>query len=101
MFIDGEVFHYVYDKARACFDELNYDNLQLLRPMAMNIWRAPTDNDRYVQLQWREYGYDRGIPRGYGRGREHRQWLRDPHQVLHRRGLPAQHVSGVAEWHVA
>ena len=66
VFIDGENFHYVYDKARVCFDVLNYDNLHLLRrPMEMNIWRAPTDNDRSLQLQWREYGYDRGIPRGY------------------------------------
>ena len=66
IFLDGENFHYVYDKNRACFDVLNYDNLHLLeKPMELNIWRAPTDNDRNIRLVWEEYGYNRGISRGY------------------------------------
>ena len=69
---DGENFHYVYDKVRVCFDELNYDNLSLLdKPMELNIWRAPTDNDRNLRLQWQAFGYDRGIPRGYETTVEH------------------------------
>jgi len=45
---------------------LNYDNISLLeKPMEMNIWRAPTDNDRNIRREWETFGYDRGIPRGY------------------------------------
>lgn len=33
--------------------------------MEMNIWRAPTDNDRNIRLLWQDYGYNRGIVRGY------------------------------------
>ncbi len=64
--IDGENFHYVYDKQRACFDILNYDNRCLLsQPMEFNIWRAPTDNDRNIRVKWEESGYNRGIVRTY------------------------------------
>lgn len=27
--------------------------------MELNIWRAPTDNDRHIRLQWERAGYDR------------------------------------------
>ena len=27
------------------------------------VWRAPTDNDRYIQAQWKKFGYDRLYPR--------------------------------------
>ena len=70
--LDGENFHYVYDKTRACFEVMNYENVALLeKPMEMNIWRAPTDNDRNIRHQWQHFGYDRGIPRGYETEIEH------------------------------
>lgn len=70
--LDGENFHYVYDKNRVSFDVLNFDNISLLdKPMELNIWRAPTDNDRNVRLAWEANGYDRGIPRGYETKVEH------------------------------
>ena len=100
--LDGENFHYVYNKDRACFDVLTYDNVAMLeRPMEFNIWRAPTDNDRVIKETWRAYGYDRGIPRGYETiiGRV------DGACVLHTRfsigavSLP-NIVEGVVEWRV-
>ena len=27
------------------------------------VWRAPTDNDRYIQAQWKKFGYDRLYPK--------------------------------------
>ncbi|MBQ8971531.1 MAG: beta-galactosidase [Clostridia bacterium] len=64
--LDGENFHYVYRPAKVGFDCLNYENVSILeKPMELNIWRAPTDNDRNIRLQWQDFGYDRGIPRGY------------------------------------
>ena len=62
----GENFRYVFDKETGCFEILNYDQLHLLQvPMHFNIWRAPTDNDRNLKLEWKRYGYDRAIPRVY------------------------------------
>lgn len=64
--LEGENFRYVYNKNSVNFEMLNYENIELLnKPMEFNIWRAPTDNDMYARKLWQEYGYDRGIPRGY------------------------------------
>ena len=64
--IVGENFRYNFNKRTGCFDILNYDQLHMLeRPMTFNIWRAPTDNDQYLKLEWQRYGYDRAIPRVY------------------------------------
>ena len=62
----GENFRYVFSKQSGCFRILNYDQLHLLqRPMEMNIWRAPTDNDMFLKKSWKRFGYDRAIPRVY------------------------------------
>ena len=62
----GENFRYVFNKRTGCFDVMNYDQLHLMHaPMQFNIWRAPTDNDRYLRLDWERFGYDRAIPRVY------------------------------------
>ena len=103
VFIEGENFHYVYDKARVCFDVMNYDNLSLLeRPMELNIWRAPTDNDRNLRLKWEQFGYHRGIPRGYATEIEQV----DGECVLRTRfSIGATYLpnicAGTAEWRIA
>ena len=62
----GENFRYAFDKRTACFEIINYDQLNMVKqPMEFNIWRAPTDNDRYIAEQWRQYGYDRASTRVY------------------------------------
>ena len=35
------------------------------RPMEYNLWRAPTDNDRNIRLEWQKCGYDRTVSRAY------------------------------------
>ncbi|MBQ9951772.1 MAG: DUF4981 domain-containing protein [Clostridia bacterium] len=102
LILDGENFHYVYDKTRVSFDVLNYDNLSLLdKPMELNIWRAPTDNDMNIRKQWAAYGYNHGIPRGYETTVEHV----DGACVLRTRfSIGAIYlpniVTGTAEWRV-
>ncbi|MEE1200816.1 MAG: glycoside hydrolase family 2 TIM barrel-domain containing protein [Christensenellales bacterium] len=102
LFVDGENFHYVYDKNRVGFREMSYDNRSLLdRPMEMNIWRAPTDNDRNIRLRWEACGYDRAIPRGY----EIRIDSEDGDCVIVTRfALGAVYlpnlVEGTARWHI-
>lgn len=39
---------------------------QLVCPVAPTVWRAPTDNDRYIRAKWQGEGYDRMELRGDG-----------------------------------
>ena len=64
--INGADFVYVYNKLTGMFDSMIYKNHSFLkRPMEMNIWRAPTDNDRVVKTLWYEAGYDKMTQRAY------------------------------------
>ena len=64
--ISGSGFRYVYNKHTACFDALTHGQQAIIeKPMSLNIWRAPTDNDRRIRQQWSAFGYDRAIARGY------------------------------------
>lgn len=62
----GERFRYVYSKETGTFADLTMDGAALLRrPMAYNIWRAPTDNERHIAGQYYHCGYNRAVSRGY------------------------------------
>ena len=66
LFINGTNFFYTYNKLTGCFQEMVFENRTLLeRPMEYNIWRAPTDNDRYIKSKWMAARYDRAISRAY------------------------------------
>lgn len=59
-------FCYTYNKFTGLFDEMCYANQNLLeRPMELNIWRAPTDNDRNIKNTWIRAQYDRTVTRAY------------------------------------
>ena len=46
---------------------LSTENRELLqRPVELNIWRAPTDNDRHVRLEWERAHYHQTTARAYG-----------------------------------
>ena len=38
----------------------------LASPLELNIWRAPTDNDRKIKLEWAKYGYPNAKHMCYG-----------------------------------
>lgn len=60
-------FTYVYSKLTGLFDKMTYENETLLeKPMEINVWRAPTDNDRKRKLDWYAARYDRSVTRAYG-----------------------------------
>ena len=64
--ISAPAFTYEYDKLTGMFTKLNLRGQELLnRPMSLNIWRAPTDNDRKLKLRWTEAYYDRTVVRAY------------------------------------
>ncbi len=57
--ITGDGFRYVFNKLTGLFDELGVGGKALLeKPMELNVWRAPTDNDRIVKRLWLQAGYD-------------------------------------------
>lgn len=66
LLITGASFQYQFNKLTGLFDQLTYDGLQLLtHPMEVNIWRAPTDNDRKLKLDWYHAYYHLASARAY------------------------------------
>jgi len=64
--IAGSGFRYVYNKLTGLFDSLVKNQVSYLaKPMEFNIFRAPTDNDRNIKVQWQDAGYDRHTVRVY------------------------------------
>ncbi len=59
-------YTYVYNKLTGVFQSMVYHGRELLmHPMNVNIWRAPTDNDKKIKLEWMDAQYDRCMTRGY------------------------------------
>ena len=64
--VAGERFRYVLDTRTGLFSRMTFDGHTLLaRPMELNVWRAPTDNDRTIREQWEAAQYDRAYARAY------------------------------------
>lgn len=64
--VKGNGFFYTYSKKNGLFERLNYGGREYLnRPMELNIWRAPADNDMYVKLEWKKAHYDQAYARAY------------------------------------
>lgn len=62
----GKAFNYTYNKLTGIFDKMVFAGCRLLeRPMELNIWRAPTDNDKYIRKEWEKAMYDRAFSRAY------------------------------------
>ena len=64
--VSGRKFRYHLDKRTGLFTKLEYDGTdQMTRPMEVNIWRAPTDNDMYIKQEWYRARYDKTSVRAY------------------------------------
>lgn len=56
----GEEFRLSFDTFTGRIHRWEYQGVELLlEGPRLNLWRAPTDNDRYVAVKWREAGLDR------------------------------------------
>lgn len=65
--IKGDKFNYRFNKNAGSFDFLELDGKLITdQPIAYNLFRAPTDNDMYIQKEWIANGYNRTIPYTYG-----------------------------------
>lgn len=66
LYVGNAAFSYTYNKLTGLFENMVYGQRQLLeRPMEINIWRAPTDNDRNIKSEWMRAQYDRTVVRAY------------------------------------
>ncbi len=64
--IYSDSFRYSFNRLSAMFNALNKNNVSFLeKEMELNIWRAPTDNDRVIREEWERAGYDRKTVRVY------------------------------------
>ena len=64
--LEGKQFKYQLDKRTGLFVNLEFDGVeQIEKPMEINIWRAPTDNDMYIKTEWYRAKYDKTSVRAY------------------------------------
>ena len=69
--VTGKNFRFVYDTRKAQFTDIVKDNISYLaKPLSMNIWRAPTDNDRNIRREWEMMHYHETCCRVYEAGAE-------------------------------
>ena len=62
----GDAFTYVMDKETALWQTMELQGIKLLdRSMNLNVWRAPTDNDRKIKLIWAANQYNNCRTRVY------------------------------------
>ncbi len=67
LILQGNGFRYQYDKRKGMFAAMRFGEKELLDlPMEVNIWRAPTDNDRNIKSEWMRAHYDWAEARAYG-----------------------------------
>ncbi len=64
--LQAKDFSYIIDKRTGLFHQIRFGGRDYLNhPMELNIWRAPTDNDRYIRTEWEKAGYDKACARAY------------------------------------
>ncbi len=72
--IKGEAFAYEFGKKEGNFLSLMKKGKPCITaPVQWNVFRAPTDNDRYMMEEWKEAGYDRSVVKVYRAQAAHRQ----------------------------
>jgi beta-galactosidase len=60
LIVAGDGWDLGFDTVHGRLDRWSLDGLALLSSgPQVDIWRAPTDNDRNLKQRWREFGYDR------------------------------------------
>lgn len=64
--VEGKGFRYSLDRRTGLFASLKIDGKEQLQcPMEVNIWRAPTDNDRNIRHNWYNAKYHWAYARAY------------------------------------
>lgn len=78
--VKTDSFEYVFNRLTGLFEKINVEECQMLtKPMEINIWRAPTDNDRQLKMEWMNAHYDHSYTRAYETSYE----VKDKQVVIH------------------
>lgn len=65
--VTAGVHVYRFDKFLGVMDTITFKNREMLAsPLALNIWRAPTDNDISIKENWYDCRLDKLIQKTYG-----------------------------------
>lgn len=97
--VSGAQFRYVYDKWKGSFSSLVRNQKQLIeKPIELNIWRAPMDNDRRVRDEWQSAGYDRARIKVYAT-----DWKQDKENIVitSRYSLAAVYLQKILEGEIS
>lgn len=103
IFNNPNEYIYVFNKLTGLFESIRIGKKQILdAPMELNIWRAPTDNDRKIKLEWMNAHYDQSYARAYETSYE----IKDDIVMIHSTiGLMAPTVQKIlevrADWEIA
>ena len=63
--ISGKTFTFRYDRMIGMFSSMKHGRMELLsHPMSLNLYRAPTDNDRNIRTEWDQFQYRYAVSRG-------------------------------------
>ena len=66
VYVSGETFKYTFDKLKGVAESIvNKNTAYICKPMEYNIWRATTDNDRKIVVEWNKAGYHRAKVKVY------------------------------------
>ncbi len=66
LLIKNQSVNYIYNKLEGVFEEIVYKGENIItKPVQVNIWRAPTDNDINIKEKWLAAHYDKSITRAY------------------------------------
>ncbi len=64
--VRGKDFAYTISRKTGLFDSIKFAGREYLkRPMELNIFRAPTDNDMYIKESWEKAHYEDAYMRAY------------------------------------
>lgn len=57
--VNGSHFFYRFNRLSGVFEKINVRGIDVInRDMEWNVFRAPTDNDRFIADAWHDAGYD-------------------------------------------
>ena len=95
--VTGPDFSYTLNKLTGLWDAMIFNGKPLItRPINLNIWRAPTDNDMYIKQEWIRAHYDRTITRGYEVTYENADGVVNIHSTLSMAAETVQRMLDVA-----
>jgi beta-galactosidase len=66
LLVEGHDFRVTVDMLRGAMRGMEYRGVPLLEgEPRFSVWRAPTDNDRYIKREWMAEGFDRAVSHTY------------------------------------